>query len=419
MHKHLDIRRGFTLIELLVVIAIIAVLAAILFPVFGAAREKARQTTCMNNERQIANGIAMWAQDNNEKFPIYNGWVDAAGSIGGKVYRCPSATQGVNNYFYFGSIMNNGGTEGLLSSLALGDVASPVATPVLADVLPSSNSNYIDCGANTYLSLTNISSILANRHGNSAMVVYVDGHAGLLSGGFTQSMLYNMTTFRDNVLFFQKTGPVAVQRFTSYTTGNSNIKCGVTVLGSLPANIPNSYTISWDTKITLAAGYQPRMMDFLAVGCPASTTSTLMLQSNTTLSSGMILGASEDIRIGSGNNPTYVYGFTAMPPSNLENTSAPSSVSIGNSVMQPIMNTNPLTGAPAYGCPLLHHVAVITNGAGKLDMYYAGTKITGSSFTFTAPALAAGSTVLGIVSDDLNNSAGTEIYNFSNVLIGR
>jgi len=56
-------RRGFTLIELLVVIAIIAILAAILFPVFAKAREKARQSSCLSNMRQLGTGMMMYAQD--------------------------------------------------------------------------------------------------------------------------------------------------------------------------------------------------------------------------------------------------------------------------------------------------------------------------------------------------------------------
>jgi prepilin-type N-terminal cleavage/methylation domain-containing protein/prepilin-type processing-associated H-X9-DG protein len=59
MHKH----RGFTLIELLVVIAIIAILAAILFPVFARAREKAKQTTCLSNIKQIGLAQLMYAED--------------------------------------------------------------------------------------------------------------------------------------------------------------------------------------------------------------------------------------------------------------------------------------------------------------------------------------------------------------------
>ena len=59
-------RRGFTLIELLVVIAIIAILAAILFPVFARAREKARQTSCLSNVKQIMLGVMMYAQDYDE-----------------------------------------------------------------------------------------------------------------------------------------------------------------------------------------------------------------------------------------------------------------------------------------------------------------------------------------------------------------
>ncbi len=61
---------GFTLIELLVVIAIIAILAAILFPVFAQAREKARQTQCMNNLRQSATAVLMYTQDADEFFPM-------------------------------------------------------------------------------------------------------------------------------------------------------------------------------------------------------------------------------------------------------------------------------------------------------------------------------------------------------------
>ncbi len=62
-------RRGFTLIELLVVIAIIAILAAMLFPVFARAREKARQSSCLSNIKQLALGINMYAQDYDETLP--------------------------------------------------------------------------------------------------------------------------------------------------------------------------------------------------------------------------------------------------------------------------------------------------------------------------------------------------------------
>jgi prepilin-type N-terminal cleavage/methylation domain-containing protein/prepilin-type processing-associated H-X9-DG protein len=67
-------KKGFTLIELLVVIAIIAILAAILFPVFAKAREKARQTTCKSNLMQIGKAIQMYAQDYDETLPFSSGW---------------------------------------------------------------------------------------------------------------------------------------------------------------------------------------------------------------------------------------------------------------------------------------------------------------------------------------------------------
>ncbi|NLO73165.1 MAG: prepilin-type N-terminal cleavage/methylation domain-containing protein [candidate division WS1 bacterium] len=68
MHK----RHGFTLIELLVVIAIIAILAAILFPVFARARAKALQASCLSNTKQLGLSFAMYATDYDNKLPTYN-----------------------------------------------------------------------------------------------------------------------------------------------------------------------------------------------------------------------------------------------------------------------------------------------------------------------------------------------------------
>jgi len=67
----LTLKRGFTLIELLVVIAIIAILAAILFPVFAKAREKARQTACLSNVKQIGVAVIMYAADFDGQMPGY------------------------------------------------------------------------------------------------------------------------------------------------------------------------------------------------------------------------------------------------------------------------------------------------------------------------------------------------------------
>ncbi len=64
--------KGFTLIELLVVIAIIAILAAILFPVFAQAREKARAVSCLSNTKQLSLGMQMYVQDYDETFPYWN-----------------------------------------------------------------------------------------------------------------------------------------------------------------------------------------------------------------------------------------------------------------------------------------------------------------------------------------------------------
>jgi prepilin-type N-terminal cleavage/methylation domain-containing protein len=93
-------RKGFTLIELLVVIAIIAILAAILFPVFAKAREKARQTTCTNNQRQITTALLMYAQDHEELLPSAQEMWGTIGVDKG-VLVCPTkGKRTANGYIY-------------------------------------------------------------------------------------------------------------------------------------------------------------------------------------------------------------------------------------------------------------------------------------------------------------------------------
>ena len=75
------LKQGFTLIELLVVIAIIAILAAILFPVFARARENARRSSCSSNMKQVALGIIQYNQDYDEKFPMPITTADASGQV--------------------------------------------------------------------------------------------------------------------------------------------------------------------------------------------------------------------------------------------------------------------------------------------------------------------------------------------------
>jgi prepilin-type N-terminal cleavage/methylation domain-containing protein len=94
-------RRAFTLIELLVVIAIIAILAAILFPVFAQAREKARQSVCLSNLKQIGTAMMMYVQDYDETFPSqsYNGTTNADSPGGQKVDGMPLLGSGIVDSF--------------------------------------------------------------------------------------------------------------------------------------------------------------------------------------------------------------------------------------------------------------------------------------------------------------------------------
>ena len=100
-------KKGFTLIELLVVIAIIAILAAILFPVFARARENARRSSCSSNLKQIALGVIQYVQDYDEKYPqvraatagVTTGWAIQMQPYlkSTQIFQCPSETNAPAN----------------------------------------------------------------------------------------------------------------------------------------------------------------------------------------------------------------------------------------------------------------------------------------------------------------------------------
>ncbi|MEI6500574.1 MAG: DUF1559 domain-containing protein, partial [Armatimonadota bacterium] len=131
-------RKGFTLIELLVVIAIIAILAAILFPVFAKAREKARQSSCLSNVKQIALGMMQYAQDYDERMvpaamyyatPNYYTWMYLMQPYvkSSQIFTCPSSTAtGWNGSL--NTTQNTGyGLFRNLSGVALGTIQQPAS----------------------------------------------------------------------------------------------------------------------------------------------------------------------------------------------------------------------------------------------------------------------------------------------------
>jgi prepilin-type N-terminal cleavage/methylation domain-containing protein len=115
-------RRGFTLIELLVVIAIIAILAAILFPVFAQAREAARKSSCQSNLKQLGNAFMMYVQDYDEIYP--QSFVD------GPPYGSPTLRA-------FAQALN--GAYGPLTGGTFGSVLQPYVKNVQVFGCPSTN----------------------------------------------------------------------------------------------------------------------------------------------------------------------------------------------------------------------------------------------------------------------------------------
>ncbi|MEN6548323.1 MAG: DUF1559 domain-containing protein [Armatimonadia bacterium] len=181
-------RRGFTLIELLVVIAIIAILAAILFPVFAKAREKARQSSCLSNLRQLGTAVAMYAQDYDEQLPFLytacgaitlpNGSAYAGPNMlwhfaiypytkNIQIFNCPSySVQWTGNYTggigYGLNVYNDG--------LSLGSINYPAESMIIAEA-KGGDPYALDgdtAGANDEMD---------GRHNDGLNNAFIDGHA--------------------------------------------------------------------------------------------------------------------------------------------------------------------------------------------------------------------------------------------------
>jgi prepilin-type N-terminal cleavage/methylation domain-containing protein/prepilin-type processing-associated H-X9-DG protein len=172
-----SLRQGFTLIELLVVIAVIAVLAAILFPVFAKAREKARQTTCLNNQRQLATALLLYAQEHDEVLPP-SSTVWGAVSLGDGVLVCPTRGKTQPNGYIYNS---------LNSGQALGDIQVPTATILTADgaVYTSALSGAVAPAPQPpfHTNVAYAANDLVARHNGKFLAAYADGHVALATTG--------------------------------------------------------------------------------------------------------------------------------------------------------------------------------------------------------------------------------------------
>lgn len=188
-------KRGFTLIELLVVIAIIAILAAILFPVFSSAKKSAQNTKCINNLKELGTAYTLYLDTWDGKFGMVGwGWWDeiqpytkykrfsGAMSQARTLFECSAAdaTQHRDPNYYYDYGMNfNLRADWPIYVVPYSLIVKPSRTIMIADrrnpksVIPENNDWSVGCVRST----SQWNHKMDERHNNRANCVYVDGHA--------------------------------------------------------------------------------------------------------------------------------------------------------------------------------------------------------------------------------------------------
>ncbi|MBW3625406.1 MAG: DUF1559 domain-containing protein [Armatimonadetes bacterium] len=200
--KFLRRRQGFTLIELLVVIAIIAILAAILFPVFAKAREKARQSACANNTKQMGTALIMYTNDWDDTLPIFLAdpkvyFIEQLQPFikSRQVWVCPSDSCPAANYSVRGAdgrmqpvpqsyipnaqVMVSATGEGAASergALSLADVKDTAGVIAITEKRSGVRDWHLEFPINVLPPYTN-RSLEKERHGGGTNHSFVDGHA--------------------------------------------------------------------------------------------------------------------------------------------------------------------------------------------------------------------------------------------------
>ena len=173
-------KRGFTLIELLVVIAIIAILAAILFPVFAKAREKARQSSCSSNEKQMGLAFLQYTNDYDETWPRqYWGGANwepvASGYWGGEIqpyikntqiFKCPSKRDNNTSYIF----------NATMSGIADANITNNSERVCLGESYADSWAVGLDGATQVGNNLVSGTFRLRPNHNEGQNMVFADGH---------------------------------------------------------------------------------------------------------------------------------------------------------------------------------------------------------------------------------------------------